>query len=134
MKSTMFRRAAACVAAVIIGTLVLASPASAADVETCTWYGCGGAWGSGSGYWQQNGDLMWVCDHHADGWSVVVVATFNGSDRKYKWHTAGANKCTERSYGNLAEGTGFSFMTCLGKGAENFVAWETCGTAKSATA
>jgi hypothetical protein len=133
MKSRRFRRAAGCAAALFAGTLALASPASAADVETCTTYGCRGSWGAGSGYWQQDGDVMLVCDNYADGWSVVVVATFDGVNKKYKWRTAGAG-CSPRSYGNLDEGTGFSFMTCLGRGADNSVAWETCGPPKSAKA
>jgi hypothetical protein len=88
MKSTMVRLAVAC-AVVIAGSLAWTAPASAADKIGCTTYGCfeGEGWGSGYGLWMQDGDTMRVCDSYADGWSVVVMATLNGSV-KYKWHTA----------------------------------------------
>jgi hypothetical protein len=77
---------------------------------------------------------MTVCDSYADGWSIVVAATFGGGSLTYKWHTAGPGKCTDRSYGDLPEGTGFAFMTCLGKLADGYIKWDSCGTAKAATA
>jgi hypothetical protein len=132
MKSRTFRQVAACVA-LVAGSLAVASPAQAANVKTCTWYGCSGSWGAGSGTWHQDGDRMTVCDNYADGWSVVVVATFNTGGEQYKWRTAGAG-CSDRSYGNLREGTGFYFRTCLGHAADNFISWATCGNTEITTA
>lgn len=135
MKSKLVRLATAC-AVVIAGSLAWAAPASAADAMTCTVYGCyeREGWGTGYGYWQADGDIMHVCDQYADGWSVVVLARFNGTYAPDKWHTAGAGKCTDRSYGNLPEGTAFVFTACLGKYSENYINYVTCGPEWFATA
>ncbi len=52
---------------------------------------------------------------------------------QYKWRTAGAG-CSDRSYGDLREGTGFYFRTCLGHAADNFISWATCGNTEITTA
>lgn len=129
MKSKLARLAAAC-AIVIAGSLSWAAPASAGiDTTGCTTYGCytANGWGAGFGYWEADGDIMHVCDQFADGWSIVVVATIEGMDAPNKWHTTGADKCTERSYGNLPEGKLFSYTVCLGKYSEGQILWTTCG-------
>jgi len=137
MKSTIVRLAMA-FALAIAGSLAWAAPASAANQLGCTTYGCFevDGWGSGFGIWFQNGDIMRVCDNYADGWSVVVMATFDNTT-KYKWHTggsAGDNPCTDRSFGNLPEGSHFYFRACLGKYSLNQVNLDSCGELKYATA
>ena len=135
MRSKMVRLAAA-FAVVIAGGLAWMAPASAADSFGCTTYGCfyGDGWGSGYGYWMQDGDVMRVCDTYPDGWSVVIIATINGANAPYKWHTAGAGTCTDRSYGNLPEGTTFTYFTCLGKYSIGSIDLDSCGTRVTATA
>ncbi|MBB5867337.1 hypothetical protein F4553_000716 [Allocatelliglobosispora scoriae] len=77
---------------------------------------------------------MHVCDLYADGKSAVVIAWLNDVRAPDKWHTSGARDCTERSYGNLIEGTHIDFMACLGKYSTNTVYWDTCGYMLSSTA
>ncbi|MBB5867197.1 hypothetical protein F4553_000576 [Allocatelliglobosispora scoriae] len=115
---------------------VIAAPASAGvDATGCTAYGCYGAdgWGSGYGMWVSDGDKMWVCDSYPDGKSVAVMAVVEpGGPTIVKWHTTGANKCTERSFGNLPEGRLVVFFACLGN---NLIVDEsTCGDIKKAYA
>jgi hypothetical protein len=129
MKSKIVRLAVAC-AVVLASSFAWAAPASAADdAQGCTEYGCSQWWGTGYGYWQADGDIMRVCDSYADGWSVVVIATF-GKTTKYKWHTAGYSwpvKCTDRSYGNLPEDSVFYYQACLGKYSDNLINGDSCG-------
>ncbi|MFJ7154253.1 hypothetical protein ACIQUQ_04880 [Streptomyces sp. NPDC101118] len=86
----------------------------------------GSVGGAGTATWYASGDKLVVCDNASDGKSVVAEAYVNGR-WQYKWHTAGAGKCTDRSYGDLPEGYGFDFRACLGDGSSNVVYWETCG-------
>ncbi|TMR87941.1 hypothetical protein [Nonomuraea basaltis] len=107
----------------------------AAAPDACTIYGCytGDGWGSGFGRWVADGDKMWVCDRSADGWSIVVFADIGGSAQPEKWHTSGAGQCTERSYGNVAEGKYIDYFTCLGKYSTNEIKWDSCGLTRSGT-
>jgi hypothetical protein len=52
MRWGLARLVATCLAFVAVGSFTLAAPASAADVRTCTLYGCypQDGWGSGFGY------------------------------------------------------------------------------------
>jgi hypothetical protein len=135
MRSKMARLVAS-FAVAIAGSLAWAAPASAADSFGCTTYGCffGEGWGSGYGLWMQNGDVMRVCDTFPDDLSVVIIATINGVNAPYKWHTAGAHTCTDRSYGNLREGLDFVYRVCLGKYSENRIDLDSCGSRVEATA
>jgi hypothetical protein len=111
-------------AAAATSALVLAAPhASAADTIIVHSRGF-----EGTAYWYPSGDRLLVCDHRADGWSVVAIPSFNGA---YKWHTAGADRCTERSWGDLPEGMEFTITVCLGKYSDNLIWWETCGDPRS---
>ncbi|MER7492842.1 hypothetical protein ABT033_09430 [Streptomyces pharetrae] len=105
------------VAAAAASAVVLAAPSASAVSYTYT-YG-----GEGSATWFSDGDTLTICDYEPDGASVVVYADF--TDTK-KWHTAGAGKCTDRSYGNLTEGFDFSLRVCLGDYSENLTYWGTC--------
>lgn len=135
----MARLAAIC-AAVIAGSLTWVAPASAADAIGCTATGCFHASGRGSGYgyWLADGDTMRVCDTFPDNLSVVVMATINGVQAPYKWHTAGAGTgsglCTPRSYGNLPEGTQFTFRVCVGDYSDGYIDLDSCGNRINATA
>ncbi|MEV4947840.1 hypothetical protein [Streptomyces sp. NPDC053755] len=95
-------RNALVVTAAAASALVLAAPSAGA---------AGVPGGAGSATWYSNGDKLTICDHASDGKSVVAQASFTST---LKWHTSGAGKCTDRSYGDLAEGFGFSFRVCLG--------------------
>jgi hypothetical protein len=136
--------AAAC-AVLIAASFVWAAPASADDQHACTRYGCDktDGWGSGYAHWYAYGDKMRVCDSYADGWSVVVVAAIvqdnNGtpsSKTVYKWHTGGSGgfPCTDRSYGDLPEGTPIHMRTCLGNYTANIINADSCGEIKYAEA
>ncbi|OSZ60050.1 hypothetical protein OQI_13010 [Streptomyces pharetrae CZA14] len=106
-----------------------ASPAAAAAPDACTAYGCytGDGWGSGFGRWEADGDKMWVCDRHADGYSVVVLADIGGVSQSKKWHTGGAGSCTERSYGDVREGQTIEYQACLGDYSEGTIRPGSCG-------
>ena len=131
---TIPRLVAACALAVAVSGVAAATPANAAPTTVaCTSFGCYASDApqfTGYGHWFPDGDAMYVCGTSTDGWSVVVIANFNGGDVRYKWHTAGAGKCTERSYGNLREGTEFVFWTCLGDYSDNQIAGNSCGPGK----
>ncbi len=123
-------------AALVLG-IATAPQASAAGNDACTKFGCytGDPKGSGFARWVGDGDKMWVCDRSADGKSIVVFA-YLGSDYRAlpaKWHTTGAGGCTERSYGNLAEGQQIAFFACLGDYSQNTVDDSTCGYARLGT-
>ncbi|NRQ37694.1 hypothetical protein HII36_38575 [Nonomuraea sp. NN258] len=109
--------------------------AAAAAPDACTAYGCytGDGWGSGFGRWMADGDKMWVCDRSADGWSIVVVADIGTRAYPNKWHTGGAGKCTERSYGDVGEGQRIYFHTCLGDYSTNTIRPGSCGPVSSGT-
>jgi hypothetical protein len=125
------RLLAACIAAIAVSCVATAPAANAAaSTIGCTSYGCYNSDASlytGYGHWFPDGDAMYVCDTSTDGLSVVVIANFNGGAVRYKWHTAGAGKCTERSYGNLPEGTEFVFWTCVGDYSDSRIVDSTCG-------
>jgi hypothetical protein len=134
-KWTIMRLVTACVAAIAVGSFAAVPAANAAaSTMACTWYGCYNSDSplfTGYGHWFPDGDAMYVCDSSADGWSVVVIARFGAGDYRHKWHTAGAGKCTERSYGNLPEGTGFSFWTCIGDYSDDrHIFGDSCGSEK----
>ena len=145
MKSKIVRMAVAC-AVLIAASFVWAAPASADDQHTCTRYGCEktDGWGSGYAHWYAYGDKMRVCDSYADGWSVVVVAKIaqdsNGTvtyKTVNKWHTGGSGgsfPCTDRSYGDLPEGTWLYMVTCLGDYSANIINADSCGEFKRAEA
>jgi hypothetical protein len=133
-KWTIMRLVAACAVAIAVGS-VAAAPAANAAASTigCTVYGCYSSDApryTGYGHWFPDGDAMYVCDSSADGLSVVVIANFNGGEVRYKWHTAGAGKCTERSYGNLPEGTEFVFWACVGDYSDNEIDLNSCGSGR----
>ncbi|MFC4115227.1 hypothetical protein [Nonomuraea zeae] len=109
--------------------------ALAAIPDACTAYGCytGDGWGSGFGRWVADGDKMWVCDRSADGWSIVVVTDIGTSAKPNKWHTSGAGKCTERSFGDVAEGQSIAFYTCLGDYSDSYILPGSCGPVVSGT-
>ncbi|MCX5064294.1 hypothetical protein OOJ91_00255 [Micromonospora lupini] len=113
----------------VVMASALATPAQAGTDDTaCTYYGCYNyqGWGSGYGEWNHSGDVMWVCDAYPDGWSVVVIAWLNGVRAPNKWDTSGAGDgCTERSYGDLPEGTEVKFQACLGDYSETII--RSCG-------
>lgn len=125
-------------AALVLG-IATAPQASAAGNDACTIFGCytGDPKGSGFARWVGDGDKMWVCDRSADGKSIVVgaVVESGGSYRALpdKWHTTGAGGCTERSYGNLAEGQEIWFVACLGDYSQNTIDSHTCGTERQGT-
>lgn len=130
-KWTIMRLVAACAVAIAVSAAGAIPPANAApSTIACTVYGCytsDAPQFTGYGHWFPDGDAMYVCDSSVDGWSVVVVASFSAGDFRYKWHTAGAGKCTERSFGNLPEGTEFVFRTCLGDYSDRQIADNSCG-------
>ncbi|MGW4700032.1 hypothetical protein [Streptomyces sp. NPDC004285] len=107
-------RNALVVAAAAASALVLAAPSAGA---------AGVPGGAGSATWYSNGDKLTICDNAADNKSVVVQASFTNT---LKWHTSGAGKCTDRSYGDLAEGFSFSFRVCLGDYSEGIYYPATC--------
>ncbi|MFG6192377.1 hypothetical protein [Nonomuraea sp. JJY05] len=124
------RRSISFLGLVMAATVALATltttPAVAAPPTACTKYGCSIVWGSGSGRWIADGDKMVICDGYADGYSVIVRADIDLKPQPDKWHTSGADKCTERSYGNVAEGLDIAFYTCLGKQSTNYILPGSC--------
>ncbi|TMR93967.1 site-specific integrase [Nonomuraea basaltis] len=102
---------------------------SMAGGDACTAFGCytGDGWGSGFSRWVADGDKMWVCDRAADGYSIVTKAWIGGDSQSDKWHTGGGGGCTERSYGDVAEGRAIAFYTCLGDYSENKILGDSCG-------
>ncbi|GAA2207813.1 hypothetical protein GCM10009850_032710 [Nonomuraea monospora] len=129
------RRGIALAGLVAAATVALATVGvtPAAALTGCTYYGCSGGWGTGYGYWAANGDKMTVCDGYADGYSVVVMADIGTSEMPDKWHTSGAGKCTERSYGDVAERQTIYFHTCLGKQSTGYILPGSCGPVVSGT-
>ncbi|MFD0473102.1 hypothetical protein ACFQ0B_36165 [Nonomuraea thailandensis] len=76
---------------------------------------------------------MTVCDEYADGYSVVVMADIGTRPHPDKWHTGGAGRCTERSYGDVAERQTIYFHTCLGKQSTGYILPGSCGRVVSGT-
>ncbi|MGP3959138.1 hypothetical protein ACTWPT_24335 [Nonomuraea sp. 3N208] len=114
-------------AATVAFATVTVAPAAAALSQACTAYGCYETWGTGSGRWIADGDKMVICDGYADGYSIVVRTHINYRSQPNKWHTSGAGKCTERSYGDVGEGLKVVFYTCLGKQSTDYIVTGSCG-------
>ncbi|WP_188196743.1 hypothetical protein [Nonomuraea sp. SYSU D8015] len=114
-------------AATVAFATVTPAPAGATVSRACAYRGCSGIWGTGSGEWIADGDKMLICDGYADGYSVVVRTDIGRTSQPNKWHTSGAGKCTERSYGDVAEGQNVAFYTCLGKKSTNYILPGSCG-------
>ena len=115
-------RNALVVAAAAASAIVLAAPSAGA---------AGVPGGGGNATWYSNGDKLTICDTASDGKSVLVQASFTNT---LKWHTSGAGGCTDRSYGNLAEGFAFSFRVCLGDYSEGIYYPASCSAWTSAVA
>ncbi|MGP3918810.1 hypothetical protein [Nonomuraea sp. 10N515B] len=114
-------------AATVAFATVTAAPAVAAQPRACTLNGCYDIWGTGSGRWIADGDKMVICDGYADGYSIRIRAHINYTDQPDKWHTSGAGKCTERSYGDVGEGLIVVFYACLGKQSTGYILHDSCG-------
>ena len=72
------------------------------------------------------GEHLYVEDRAADGHSAVAVWYTPWTGTRYVWNPHGA--FGPRADGNLslAEGTGISYMVCLGEYGSRTVLWNTC--------
>lgn len=85
--------------------------------------------------WEANGDKLNICDGQKDGLSVAVDARWYGTEiwMPRKWHTAGGSdvgqppKCTERSYGDIADDRYLVMRVCLGTASDNTIREWLCG-------
>ncbi|MEV0195057.1 hypothetical protein [Nonomuraea sp. NPDC050691] len=114
-------------AATVAYATVAAVPAAAAPPRACAHDGCSALPRTGSARWMADGDKMVICDGYADGYSVIVRTDMGSGPQPDKWHTSGAGKCTERSFGDVAEGQPIAFYTCVGKQSTNYILPGSCG-------
>jgi hypothetical protein len=73
-----------------------------------------------------NGDDLMNCDNSADGHHAVVMWVDSRNPGKtHTFHTYGAGTCKNALAGvNLAEGSGITFMSCIGEGSEIYACGE----------
>jgi hypothetical protein len=113
------RRILVAVLAALGFAVTTAAPASA-DSARCT-AGCGAY-----AYFVSYGEHLYVEDRAADGHSAVAVWYTPSTGTRYVWNARGA--FGPRVDGNLSlpEGTGISYMVCLGEYGSRTVLWNTC--------
>jgi hypothetical protein len=119
LRMVRLRKLAVVVLATLGFTVVAARPASA-DSSRCT-AGCGAY-----AYFTSYGEHLYVEDRAADGHSAVAVWYRHTTGYQYVWNPYGA--WARRVDRNLAlpEGTGISYMVCLGEYGSRTVLWSTC--------
>jgi hypothetical protein len=103
-----------------LGFAVCAASPASADSARCT-SGCGAY-----AYFVSYGEHLFVEDRAADGHSAVAVWYTPWTGTRYVWNPHGAFGARVDGNLSLAEGTGLSYMVCLGEYGSRTVLWNTC--------